>query len=136
MTVDQAIILGSVIIAVIVVVVIPIITTIKDIKKNGPLKERVLADEGARLNKEAEIQSFHAEVIDMACGVHTEGRHAYRLTETVKEFYVKFRDDDGEIYDILVNESIYEGFEIGQSGTLTLVDGRIDGFEVDDTTSV
>lgn len=129
MTSEQVMILGGVIIAVVLAAVVTII--IWYIKKNGPLKEQVLAEEEARLNKEAEIKSFHAEVIDMACGVHTEGRHAYRLTETVKEFYIKFRDDDDGIYDILVGESIYEGFEIGQSGILTLIDGRIDSFVLD-----
>ena len=51
---------------------------------------------------------------------------------TKKHFYVKFRDDDGQIYDIRVSEEYYFAFEKGQTGTLTLLDGKLDSFVLDE----
>jgi hypothetical protein len=46
----------------------------------------------------------------------------------VKEFYVKFRDESGKIYDLRVCEEDYCCFEIGMVGELTLVDGKLYSF--------
>ena len=135
MTSDQRVwLIGGIILAVIFAIFIPLI--VRDVKKNKDKyvidKEKMRAEEERRLNEEADVTSFHAEVIDMACGVHMKGTQAYRQPKTIKEFCIKFRDDGGEVYDIFVSESIYDGFEKGQRGTLTLIDGHIDSFVIDE----
>ena len=135
MTQEQKILLiGGILFAILLAVFIPLI--IKDFRKNKDKyiidKEKMRADEDQRLNQEGEVVSFYAEVIDMACGVNMIGHQAYKQPKTVKEFCIKFRSDGGEIYDIFVGESIYDGFEKGQRGVLTLIDGQIDSFELDE----
>ena len=103
--------------------------------KAKPSKEEIAAkeaEEDARLDAEGNIFETHAEVIDMACDVVSVGYHSYKLPRAEKQFYVKFRDDDGQIYDIRMSEEYYFAFEKGQRGTLTLLDGKIDSFVLDD----
>ena len=103
--------------------------------KTMPSREEIKAEEDERLNAEGDIFETHAEVVDMACDVVSVGYQAYKLPKAEKHFYVKFRDDDGQIYDIQVSEEYYFALEKGQSGTLTLLDGKIDSFVLDEENS-
>ena len=103
--------------------------------KTKPSKEEIMAEEDERLDTEGEIFETHAEVVDMACDTVSVGYQAYKLPRAEKHFYVKFRDDDGQIYDIRVSEEYYFALEKGQSGTLTLLDGKIDSFVLDEENS-
>ena len=99
--------------------------------KTKPTKEEMEAEENKRLGAEAEVFETHAEVVDMACDVVSVGYHAYKLPKAERNFFVKFRYDNGEIHDFKVDESYYGAFEVGQKGELTLLDGRIDSFVLD-----
>lgn len=103
--------------------------------KTKPSKEEIEAEEDERLDAEGEIFETHVEVVDMACDTVSVGYQAYKLPRAEKHFYVKFRDDDGQLYDIRVSEEYYFAFEKGQTGTLTLLDGKIDSFVLDEENS-
>ncbi|MBQ8583643.1 MAG: hypothetical protein IJ488_03425 [Clostridia bacterium] len=100
--------------------------------KAKPSKKEMMAEEDERLNAEGEIFETHAEVVDMACDTVSVGYQSYKQPRAEKHFFVKFRDDDGQIYDIQVSEEYYFAFEAGQRGTLTLLDGQIDSFVLDE----
>ena len=84
--------------------------------------------EDAELNREPDIFKTRAEVADMACSVRQVG---IKMPQTVKEFVICFRYDNGEVHKIYVDEEMYSGFEIGQTGELTLVDGMLSSYELD-----
>ena len=100
--------------------------------KTKPSKEQIMAEEDERLDAEGEIFETRAEVVDMACDTVSVGYQAYKQPKAEKHFYVKFRDDDGQIYDIRVSEEYYFALEKGQIGTLTLLDGKLDSFVLDE----
>jgi len=127
MTYDQIVTLvGSMIIAAVFFIIIPV-CAIRDAKKGKPptVEERLAT-------YEPDIKTFHAEVIDIACGVYTNGGQSYTQPQTVKEFCIKFRGGDGNIHDVLIEESLYDAFEIGQRGTLTLINGNLNSFVLDE----
>ena len=101
--------------------------------KTKPSKEEIIAEEDERLDAEGKFFETHAEVLDMACDTVSVGYQAYKQPKAEKHFYVKFRDDDGQIYDIRVSEEYYFALEQGQTGTLTLLDGKIDSFILDES---
>ena len=123
-------IVGGIVIAVMLAVAIPFI--VKDYKKNkdkyinDPEKIREMEEE--ILNREAEIVSFDAEIVEMVCGTGTVG--GYRLPKSVKTFLIKLKKSDGEFTDLSVSEEVYLGLEIGMAGRVTLLDGRLDSFEL------
>lgn len=134
MTSEQQIwLIGGILLAILFAVGIPMI--IIDFKKNKDkyiiTKEQMRAWEDERLDDEGEIITFRAEVVDMACGVKMIGYQAYKQPKAVKQFIISFKNDDGEILRIPVTEEIYEGFDTGLTGTLTLIDGQLDSFEPD-----
>ncbi len=123
----------GIIIGVILAVFIPII--IWDLKKNTKFltKEQKRALEDEQLNAEGEIITTHAEVVDMACGVNTIGYQAYKQPKAVKYFVIKFKNDNGDFLNVFVSEEMYQEFDIGFSGMLTLIDGNLDSFVPDNT---
>lgn len=100
------------------------------LKKNSLTEAEVIAAENAILNREPVVEKLHAEVVDMACDVTSIGYQAYKQPKAVKQFCIKFRTDEGEIRDIFVAESLYDAFEVGQVGVLTLVNGQVGSFEL------
>ncbi len=93
--------------------------------KKAPNKE---LPHGEWVDIEPEILTMHARVADMCCFTETVGTQSPRL---VQNFLVFFEDDGGEIHKIAVDEEIYCGFEVGQVGELTIIDGRISGYVLD-----
>ena len=69
-----------------------------------------------------------ATVINQACRVSMA---ALQIPKTVKEFVIVFRTEEGEILKLNVPEMLYDGFQQGQIGTLTTVDGELYSFELD-----
>ena len=115
---------------VLIVAATPII--IRDFKKNKekqPTKEELLESEEERLNDEGEVVTVHAEVVDMNCGVNMVG---HKEPKTVKHFVIDFNCEDGEVRQVYVPEAFYEGFDVGLTGMLTLVDGQLKSFEPDE----
>lgn len=88
--------------------------------------------ERERASREPEITSLHATVIDMSCEAVTIGYHLYTQPRTERYFVIVFESDDGEILEIPVVEEMYDGFDVGLSGVLTLSDGQISSFVPDD----
>lgn len=86
------------------------------------------SQKGKQIDAEPEIVTFHAEVIDMTCGTYTIGT---KIPKMVKYFTVRFKKDDGELFDLNVPEEYYDGFEAGLSGNLCLVDGKLNSFVPD-----
>lgn len=105
--------------------------SIYNIKKYSGIDpaEQMRTDEDSRLNDEGEITTFYAEVLDMTCGVTMVG---HQEPKALKYFVIKLKRDDGEIINLPVSEEVYEGFDIGLYGMLTLIDGKLDSFELDE----
>ena len=133
MTFEQTMLLcGGLFAFIFVIAVISSVMEHKKIKKEyGSASKKAMAEEEKRLSDEGEVLEIYAEVIDMICGVHTAGEQLYTNPKATREFLIKFREDNGRIYDIFVDESFYDGFEKGQRGKLILVDGRLYSFETE-----
>ena len=134
MTFDQSfLVIGISIIVIFLATCIPL--TILDIKKNKhkyiTTKEELREWEDKRLNDEGEVVTLHAEVVDMTCGVKMLPYQSYKLPQSVKQFIITFKTDDGNIITLPVLEEMYDGFEIGLVGTLTTIDGKLDSFQLD-----
>ena len=86
-------------------------------------------EEDEEFEREAEIVTVHAEIVDMVCGTGMVG--SYRLPKSSKTFIIKFSADSGEVYELSVPEEYYLELSVGQTGTLTLVEGNLDSFELD-----
>ena len=75
-----------------------------------------------------ESVELRVSVEDTFCCVKTVG---VKSPKTVKEFTVVFKKEDGEFFSLSVPEEMYEGFEKGAVGLLTVVNGEVYGFEID-----
>ena len=71
---------------------------------------------------------LHVSVVEQHCRVDAVGTRSFR---NVKTFLIRVRDDFGNEREILLPEELYDAFEVGQVGTLTLVDGEVYSFELD-----
>lgn len=70
-------------------------------------------------------QEVRATVLDHTCEVKLVGTKTPKAT---KIFTVVFRTEDDEVLSFNVPEEMYDGFEKGQTGMLTVVDGELYGF--------
>lgn len=75
------------------------------------------------------LREIKATVVEQACGVKMVG---IKTPKTVKEFLVVFRTETGELLKFDVPEEMYDGFEKGQTGTLTVSAGQVYGFSLDE----
>ena len=75
-----------------------------------------------------ETSALRVTVENTFCSVKTVGA---KSPKTVKEFTVVFKKEDGELFSLSVPEEMYEGFEKGCFGLLTVVNGEVYGFEID-----
>ena len=71
----------------------------------------------------------HAKVSKMECATRYVGIKQPKL---IKDFLVFFEDDEGTEYRLLVDEADYCALEEGMTGMLTLIDGQLNGFELDE----
>jgi hypothetical protein len=74
-------------------------------------------------------QSFDATVVDLQCRVVTVGTKSPR---TVSEYLVYFKRADGTVCRYPVSEEFYSGFEIGQRGSVSVIDGAVYAFRLED----
>lgn len=129
MTTDQMLILAGIVFVVMIGVIV--LSVVWDLRKN---KDKYDAEMEEHIEKtfaeEAEVRVLHAEIVDMVCGTGMVG--SYRLPKSVKTFLVIFKNDEGEILEISVPESYYLELSVGQAGMLTLVEGNLDSFELDE----
>lgn len=129
MTDEQLLFLGAAVFAAMIAVIV--ICVVWDLRKN---KDKYAKESEEYMKKtfaeEAEILTMHAEIVDMVCGTGMVG--SYRLPKSVKTFLIIFKKDDGEVLEISVSEDVYLSLEKGMRGTLTLVEGNLDSFELED----
>ena len=98
-------------------------------EKYAAMMKEKEAEEDKEFERDAEIVTVHAEIVDMVCGTGMVG--SYRLPKSSKTFIIKFSADSGEVYELSVPEEYYLELSVGQTGTLTLVEGNLDSFELD-----
>ena len=80
------------------------------------------------IDPESVTTTVKATVIDMSCSAEMVGT---KMPKAVRNFIVIFQADNGEILKINVPEELYDGFDKGQTGILTLADGDLYSFEVE-----
>ena len=74
-------------------------------------------------------QEFRATVMDHTCKVRLV---VTKTPKATKIFTVVFRTEDNKILSFNVPEEMYDGFEKGQAGILTVVDGELYGFAIEE----
>lgn len=92
----------------------------KELKKNPPKK--INLDEPP-----TEPTVKKVTVINQFCDTKVVG---IKQPKAVEEFFITFKEPDGNIFNLSVPKECYEGFEIGQEGILSLIDGKLYGFEL------
>ncbi|MBO5934330.1 MAG: hypothetical protein J6Q94_02450 [Clostridia bacterium] len=80
------------------------------------------------IDPESVTTTVRATVIDMACSADMVGT---KMPKAVRNFVVIFQAENGEILKINVPEEMYDGFDKGQTGILTLADGDLYSFEIE-----
>ena len=75
-----------------------------------------------------QTEILHVTVTEQYFRVDAVGTRSFR---NVKTFAIHVRDDFGNERKIELPEELYDAFEVGQVGTLTLVDGEVYSFELD-----
>ena len=80
------------------------------------------------VDPESVTETVRATVIDMACSADMVGT---KMPKAVRNFVVIFQAENGEILKINVPEEMYDGFDKGQTGILTLADGDLYSFEIE-----
>lgn len=70
---------------------------------------------------------FNAEVIDLISQVEMIG---IKQPKSVNIYKVTFETDKKEVIKFNVPQEMYDGFEIGQKGELTIVNGELYSFEI------
>ncbi len=75
-----------------------------------------------------EITSQHVTVVGQTCSAKVTG---IKKPKAVNEFLIYFKNDNEETFSVSVPQELYDGFEEGQTGTLSLVNGELYGFELD-----
>ena len=126
--------IGFIICGIFLGVVIPLfIIAIRKEYKKAPTREQLIAEEDKVFESEPEVTRTHAEVVDMACGVRSVGYQGYKLPRAEKSFIVSFKTNDGEVLAFAVEEEYYGAFDIGQVGTLEMINGELGSFEIDES---
>jgi len=90
-------------------------------------KETNISKDAAVVETEFTTVTKKATVVDQTCCVKTIG---IKTPKTIKEFSVVFQTENGEIIKLNIPEEMYDGFEIGQSGILSVVGGELYSFEL------
>ena len=124
MTKEQLILLiGGVFALAILAIIIPIaINSFRN--KRGKYKNR-RAREDEMLENAITVKKVNAQVINVGCNIITEENRQ------IKQFLVSFRTEEDEFLHFYVTEAYHDAFEFGQRGLLTLVDGNLDSFELE-----
>ena len=78
---------------------------------------------------EVQTVDLNVKVIDLKLETHYEGIKTPRLVRT---FLVFFEDKNGNVIKIDVSEENFDAFEKGQKGLLTLQDGELYSFVLDE----
>ena len=104
----------------------PIIDTFRHRKE---IRAEVERQEEERCSIEFSNEELRATVIDHSCSVQMVG---LKMPKATKIFSVSFETENSEILTFQIPEEMYDGFEKGQTGLLTIVDGQLYGFAPDE----
>ena len=97
--------------------------------KRDIAKQKELKKEDSKPDEpEYTTVTMRATVADQTCCVKMAG---IKTPKTVKEFVVVFQLENGDILKLNVPEEMYDGFEQGQTGILSVIDGALYGFELE-----
>ena len=99
------------------------ITKSNKLHKNDPPEKNIKTD----LDYKFTTIEMNATVVDMMCSTRVVGQ---KSVKSVEEFFVCFKTENNDIINLKVLKEMYDGFEIGQTGKLQLVDGELFGFEI------
>mgnify|MGYP003304168340 FL=1 len=99
------------------------ITKSNKLHKNDPPEKNIKTD----LDYKFTTIEMNATVVDMMCSTRVVGQ---KSVKSVEEFFVCFKTENNDIIKLKVLKEMYDGFEIGQTGKLQLVDGELFGFEI------
>ena len=97
------------------------------IDKENKARENVKKSTSSVDEVEYKPEKMCATVIDMHCTSEVVG---YRNPKAVRRFSVLFELDNSKQIELSVPEEYYEGFEIGQSGILTIVNHELYSFKL------
>ena len=109
------------------------VMAIKQHKRDIAKKKTDINKDTASVEPEFITVTVKATVAGQTCCVKSIG---IRTPKTIKEFSVVFQTENGEVLKLNVPEEMYDGFEKGQSGILSVVDGELYSFELEETDSV
>lgn len=98
-------------------------------KNRKTIRAEVERQEEERCSIEFSNEELRATVIDHSCSVQMVG---LKMPKATKIFSVSFETENSEILTFQVPEEMYDGFEKGQIGLLTIVDGQLYGFALDE----
>ena len=96
--------------------------------RDGIKKKAASPDDTPQQQVTPQRECIHATVLKPYCYLTSTGTKAFH---TNKAFAVRVQDDRGNIRDITVPEALYDAFEEGTSGTLTLLGGELYEFVPD-----
>lgn len=126
---DDVLLFGFIIFALMIAIIV--IVTVWDLKKNkNKYDEAAKEYEEKKFSEEANVITRHVEIVDMVCGTGMVG--SYRLPKSEKTFLIIFRDDEGGTTELAVGEEVYLSLEVGMKGMLTILEGHLDSFELDE----
>ncbi len=91
--------------------------------------QNLTRDQSEDTPTEVQTVDLNVKVIDLKLETHYEGIKTPKL---IKEFLVFFEDENGNVINIDVSEENFDAFEIGQKGLLTLQDGQLYSFVLDE----
>ena len=91
--------------------------------------EKATRDQSEETSIEVQTVDLNVEVIDLKFETHYEG---IKIPKLVKTFFVFFEDENGNVIKIDVSEENFDAFEKGQKGLLTLQDGQLYSFVLDE----
>ncbi len=83
---------------------------------------------GKHEKEKREAIEINVKVVDQCCTTRMVG---VKYPKSIEEYFISFEKDNGEVLKLLVPKECYDGFEIGQVGVLTLVDGKLYSFKLD-----
>ncbi len=117
-----------------VMIAVIIICVVWDLKKNKDKYDKIQKEIDEKIEREfereGEVITMHAEIVDMICGTGMVG--SYRMPKSVKSFVIVFKNDEGEKLELLVPEEYYTELSVGQRGKLTVLEGRLDSFMLEE----
>lgn len=99
------------------------------ITKEQKLKKK--AEENEKIDDEPiqyETIEITVKVVDQCCRARMVG---VKYPKSIEEYFISFEKDNGEVLNLAVPKECYDGFDIGQIGKLTLVDGELYSFVPD-----